>query len=67
MIESRRGNIRQAMWLANANALVWAIGNGLVSTLLVTYLALELGAKGIAIKTRLDFALGEADRETTIL
>ncbi|WP_197528759.1 MFS transporter [Aeoliella mucimassa] len=37
------------MHLANTNALVWAIGNGLVSTSLVTYLALGLGASGIAI------------------
>ena len=34
------------MWLANTNAVVWAIGNGLVSTQLVTYLALDLGAEG---------------------
>lgn len=32
-----------------ANALVWAVGNGLVSTTLVIYLALDLGAGGVAI------------------
>lgn len=37
------------MWLANANAAVWATGNGLVSTTLVIYLALELGASGIEV------------------
>ncbi|HVT29113.1 MAG TPA: hypothetical protein VHE81_13950, partial [Lacipirellulaceae bacterium] len=38
-----------AMRLANANAAIWAIGNGLISTLLVIYLAADLGAKGLAI------------------
>ena len=38
-----------AMWLANANAALWATGNGLVSTLLVIYLAADLGAKGLAV------------------
>ena len=33
-----------AMRLANANAALWAIGNGLISTLLVIYLASDLGA-----------------------
>jgi MFS family permease len=37
------------MWLANANAALWAVGNGLVSTLLVIYLAADLGAEGLAI------------------
>lgn len=37
------------MWLANANAAIWATGNGLVSTTLVVYLALELGAAGIYV------------------
>lgn len=36
------------MWLANINAGVWATGNGLVSTTLVFYLAVELGAAGVA-------------------
>jgi len=35
--------------LVNANGALWAVGNGLVSTLLVTYLALELGAEGLEI------------------
>ncbi len=37
------------MWFANANAALWAVGNGLVSTLLVIYLAADLGAEGLAI------------------
>ncbi|MEN0109942.1 MAG: hypothetical protein AAF805_04400, partial [Planctomycetota bacterium] len=37
------------MRLTHANALVWALGNGLVSTTLVIYLALEMGAGGVAI------------------
>ncbi len=41
----RRWAVRQTF----ANALLWSVGNGLVSTTLVIYLALELGAKGIAI------------------
>lgn len=43
------GPIRSAMHLANANALLWAVGNGLVSTTLVIYLAAELGAVGIVV------------------
>ncbi|MEX2308530.1 MAG: MFS transporter [Pirellulales bacterium] len=45
----RADAIRQAMWFANANAGLWAVGNGLVSTLLVIYLAADLGAQGLAI------------------
>jgi MFS family permease len=41
--------IRRAMRLANANAALWAVGNGLVSTLLVIYLANDLGATGVAV------------------
>lgn len=37
------------MWLANANAAVWAVGNGLVSTALVTFLAMQLGARGLEV------------------
>jgi len=37
------------MRLAYANGTLWALGNGLASTTLVIYLALELGAKGLAI------------------
>jgi MFS family permease len=37
------------LWQAHANALLWGLGNGLVSTTLVTYLARELGAEGLAI------------------
>ena len=38
-----------AMRLANANAALWAIGNGLVSMLLVIYLASDLGASGLSL------------------
>jgi MFS family permease len=38
-----------AMRLANVNAALWAIGNGLISTLLVIYLASDLGASGLSI------------------
>ncbi|TWT88696.1 Major Facilitator Superfamily protein [Pseudobythopirellula maris] len=41
--------VRRGMRLANANAALWAVGNGLVSTTLVVYLALDLGAQGLAI------------------
>jgi hypothetical protein len=37
------------MRLASANAFLWAIGNGLVSTQLVVYLANAFGATGLAI------------------
>ncbi len=37
------------MRLANWNAAIWAIGNGLVGTTLVIYLARQLGADGVAI------------------
>lgn len=42
-------DVRRAMRLANVNAFLWAVGNGLVSTLLVIYLAAELGASSFAI------------------
>ncbi|MEN1680208.1 MAG: hypothetical protein AAGJ46_11490 [Planctomycetota bacterium] len=42
-------SLRLDLALANANAAVWAVGNGLVSSTLVIYLALELGAPGSAI------------------
>src|SRR5690242_13365351 len=42
-------DIRRSMALANANAALWAIGNGLVATQLVIYLAADLGATGLAI------------------
>ena len=45
----RAAEIRGAMRLANANAGLWAIGNGLISTLLVIYLAADVGAEGLAI------------------
>ncbi len=44
-----RRSRRRDLALANANAAIWAVGNGLVSTMLVIYLALELGAPATAI------------------
>jgi MFS family permease len=44
----RGRTLRRAMSLANINAGLWATGNGLVSTTLVFYLAVELGAAGVA-------------------
>lgn len=44
-----RSSLRRDVALTYANGLLWALGNGLVSTLLVTYLALELGATGTAV------------------
>lgn len=41
--------IASALGLANANAALWAIGNGLISTLLVIYLASDLGASGLSL------------------
>src|SRR4051812_35668130 len=41
--------IAGALRLANANAALWAIGNGLISTLLVIYLASDLGASGLSL------------------
>ncbi len=41
--------MRHGMAMANLNAGLWAIGNGLVSTLLVIYLAADLGATGLAL------------------
>lgn len=45
----RDRNLPSAMRLANANAALWAIGNGLISTLLVIYLASDLGASGLSL------------------
>lgn len=41
--------LRRWLRLASLNAALWAIGNGLVSTTLVTFLAMDLGAKGMAV------------------
>ncbi len=41
--------IRRAMRLANANAGLWATGNGLISSTLVLYLASAWGAFGLAM------------------
>jgi hypothetical protein len=46
--QPRGRTLRRAMTLANFNAGLWATGNGLVSTTLVFYLAVELGAAGLA-------------------
>ena len=40
---------RHAIGLSYANGAIWALGNGLASTSLVIYLALELDARGSAI------------------
>jgi MFS family permease len=40
---------RKALRLASANGFLWAIGNGLATTSLVIYLALELGASNLQI------------------
>src|SRR6187431_676204 len=45
----RGADLRRAMSLANLNAALWAVGNGLVSTLLVIYLVADLGAAGLAV------------------
>jgi hypothetical protein len=42
-------DVAGAMRLANVNAALWAIGNGLISTLLVIYLASDLGASGLSL------------------
>src|SRR4029078_8377900 len=42
-------DLPRAMRLANANAALWATGNGLISTLLVIYLASDLGANGLSM------------------
>src|SRR4029079_18171319 len=44
-----RALVSNGMRLANANAALWAVGNGLVSTLLVIYLAYDLGASGLGV------------------
>ncbi len=49
MMQQRGESVRSAMRLANANAMLWAMGNGLVSTTLVIYLAQHLGARGIEV------------------
>ncbi len=47
--QPRTERLRRDIGRTYANALVWALGNGLVSTTLVVYLALSLGASGVAI------------------
>jgi MFS family permease len=47
--ELPNSEISSAMRLANVNAALWAIGNGLISTLLVIYLASDLGASGLSL------------------
>lgn len=46
---TRRTSLRRDIRWTYANGLVWALGNGLVSTTLVVYLALEVDAGGVAI------------------
>jgi len=38
---------RTYLWSAHCNALLWGLGNGLVSTTLASYLARQLGAEGL--------------------
>jgi hypothetical protein len=45
VIRHRRRARRLAYW----NGAIWAVGNGLASTTLVVYLALDLGAEGIGL------------------
>jgi MFS family permease len=40
-----RASLRRAIRLAYSNAAIWAIGNGLVSSTLIVYLALSVGAR----------------------
>jgi MFS family permease len=49
VVELSESELTRAMRSANANAAIWAIGNGLISTLLVIYLASDLGASGLAL------------------
>ena len=46
---SNRADRRRGIRLTYLNALLWALGNGLASTTLVIFLALELGAQGVAL------------------
>src|SRR5438132_1727498 len=48
-LKSADSEIASALRLANANAALWATGNGLISTLLVIYLASDLGASGLSL------------------
>lgn len=48
-MKAAQASLRRDLALTNANAAIWAVGNGLVSSTLVIYLALELGAPGSAI------------------
>ncbi len=52
-IPSARDDRRRALRLAYWNAGLWALGNGLTSSTLVVFLALELGAGGLAISLML--------------
>ena len=49
----RRGDRRRAIAYSYANGLLWAVGNGLISSTLVIYLALHLGAQRVAISALL--------------
>lgn len=48
-IHTARLNRRRAIRLSYANALLWAIGNGLVSTTLILFLAIGFGAAPLAV------------------
>src|SRR3954469_5724255 len=49
LVQIRGAALRRAMMWANVNAGLWAIGNGLFSTLLVIYLAADLGASSLSV------------------
>lgn len=41
-------SVRSTLWQAHLNAVLWGLGNGLVSSTLASYLARQLGAEGLA-------------------
>ncbi len=49
-IESQQADFsRAARWPAAANGFLWALGSGMVSIMLVIYLAQSQGANGVAL------------------
>jgi hypothetical protein len=44
-----RPNLRRTIGLFYANGMLWAVGNALTSGTLLLYLAMDLGAKGVAL------------------
>ena len=45
----KNSSFHAARWLAHANATLWAVGNGLATSTLITTLAGEFGARGVAV------------------